>query len=93
MTLTARVFVVPRRDVLDPQGKAVGSALHSLGYGEVGDVRVGRYVEVVLEAPDLETARRRLGEMADRLLANPVVEDWRIEIGDLPPSSGSPEGG
>jgi phosphoribosylformylglycinamidine synthase PurS subunit len=77
--MQARVYVKPKKGVLDPQGKAVGSALHSLGYGEVQDIRVGRYFEVRLEAASPEAAAR-LEEMCRRLLANPLIEDYRFEI-------------
>jgi phosphoribosylformylglycinamidine synthase len=76
----ARVFVKPREGVLDPQGKAVGQALHSLGYVEVEEVRVGRYFEVELSAPTRDEAVERLGEMCRKLLANPLIEDFSFEI-------------
>ena len=78
----ARVYVTPKPGILDPQGKAVQHSLHTLGFGEVNDVRVGRYIEVRLRdlAPDAATARVR--EMCQRLLANGVIEDFRIELGE-----------
>jgi phosphoribosylformylglycinamidine synthase PurS subunit len=76
----ARVFVKPREGILDPQGKAVGQALRTLGYAEVEGVRVGRYFEVVLSAPSREEAEGRLEEMCRRLLANPLIEDFTFEI-------------
>ena len=80
MPVLARIYVTPRADVLDPQGKAVGSALHALGFDEVGDVRVGRYLEVELESGDPAAMKERLHAMCDKLLANPVVEDFRFEV-------------
>ncbi|MGM0575586.1 MAG: phosphoribosylformylglycinamidine synthase subunit PurS [Myxococcota bacterium] len=80
MAFVARIYVTPRADVLDPQGKAVGQALHSLGFGEVGDVHVGRYMVVELEGADRDEAEARVGAMCERLLANPVVEDYRFEL-------------
>ena len=70
-----------KRGVLDPQGSAVGRALRSLGYDEVADVRLGKFVEVALRegAPPAEE-RRRIEEMCQKLLANTVIEDYRIEL-------------
>ncbi len=81
MARIAKVYVTLKRGVLDPQGSAVGRALQSLGYDEVTDVRLGKYIEVALRdgaAPADE--RRRLDEMCQRLLANTVIEDYRIEL-------------
>ncbi len=81
MATTARVYVTLKRGVLDPQGSAVGRALRTMGYDEVEDVRLGKYIELTLrdgESPD--AARRRLDEMCKKLLANTVIEDYRIEI-------------
>ncbi len=81
MTKTARVYVTLKRGVLDPQGSAVGRALRSLGYDEVADVRLGKYVEVSLrEGAAPADERKRLEEMCQRLLANTVIEDYRIEL-------------
>ena len=80
MGLKARIFVTPRRDVLDPQGSAVEGALHSLGFAEVGQVRIGRYVELYLDETDPVIATERLDSMCERLIANPVVEDFRFEL-------------
>ncbi len=78
--MKARVFVKPREGVLDPQGNAVGQALHTLGYAEVDAVRVGRYFEVELSAPSRKEAEGRLQEMCRRLLSNPLIEDFTFEI-------------
>lgn len=72
------VQVVPRRGLLDPQGKAVADALHTLGFGGVAAVHVGRHLVLDVDAADEETARRETREMCERLLANPVTEDYRI---------------
>ena len=80
MGLKARIFVTPRRDVLDPQGSAVEGALHSRGFNEVGQVRIGRYVELHLDETDPKVASERLDAMCERLIANPVVEDFRFEL-------------
>ncbi|MGQ0764874.1 MAG: phosphoribosylformylglycinamidine synthase subunit PurS [Gemmatimonadota bacterium] len=72
------VHIVPRRGILDPQGKAVADALHALGFGAVGDVRVGRHVVLEVEAGDSNTARENVSAMCRKLLANPVTEDYEI---------------
>ena len=82
----ARVYVTPKAGVLDPQGKAVQHSLHALGYPEVGEVRIGKYLEVRLVEVSRESAEARLHEMCERLLANRVIEDYRFEI-DAEPAS------
>lgn len=73
------VFVTLRESVLDPQGVAVKDALHSMGYAEVNDVRIGKYLELTIDdtSRDLDTAVR---EMCEKLLANTVIEDYRYEV-------------
>jgi len=78
--VTARVFVTPKRGILDPQGKAVQQSLHALGFTEVGDVRVGKYIELRLRDTTPAKADERVRAMGERLLANGVIEDFRIEI-------------
>jgi phosphoribosylformylglycinamidine synthase len=78
--MNARVFVTLKRGVLDPQGKAVARSLVSLGFDEVQDVRLGKLVEVRLAGDDPRTARARIEEMCKRLVANTVIEDFRIEM-------------
>jgi phosphoribosylformylglycinamidine synthase subunit PurS len=78
--MRAKIFISFKNGVLDPQGKAVERSLHTLGYQEVRDVRMGKYLEVELEASSRESAEARLREMCDKLLANPVIEDYRFEI-------------
>ena len=80
MTLKVKVYVTPRKSVLDPQGKAVSGALHSLGYREVEDVRVGKFLEVRVSGGDRAAATTRVEEMCKRLLANTTIEDYRFEI-------------
>jgi phosphoribosylformylglycinamidine synthase subunit PurS len=70
----ARVLIRPKEGILDPQGKAVERALPALGFEGVGDVRVGRLVELEADDP------ARLGELCEKLLANPLVEDYEIEV-------------
>ena len=78
--LLARVYVTPKRGILDPQGKAVEQSLHALGFGEVSDVTVGKYVEMRLGETRRETADMRVRQMCERLLANGVIEDYRVEL-------------
>jgi phosphoribosylformylglycinamidine synthase subunit PurS len=78
--MRVKIFVSLRSGVLDPQGKAIERSLHMLGYGEVRDVRTGKYLEIKLEAASREAAESRIREMCDKLLANPVIEDYRFEI-------------
>jgi phosphoribosylformylglycinamidine synthase PurS subunit len=78
--MKAKVYVTIKQNVLDPQGSAVQGALHSLGFGEVGKVRVGKYVELELETGDRSVAEARVKAMCEKLLANTVVEDYRYEL-------------
>ena len=72
------VHIVPRRGILDPQGTAVQHALHSLGFSQVGDVRVGRHIIVETNAASPDDARNAARAMCEKLLANPVTEDFEI---------------
>ena len=72
------VHIVPRRGLLDPQGKAVTDALHTLGFSSVQDVHVGRHLVVEMDAADRATAERTTRDMCNKLLANPVIEDFEI---------------
>jgi phosphoribosylformylglycinamidine synthase subunit PurS len=72
------LHIVPRRGILDPQGKAVADALHTLGFKTVEDVHVGRHVVVELEARDASVAEQEARAMCEKLLANPVTEDFEI---------------
>jgi phosphoribosylformylglycinamidine synthase len=78
--MIARVVVVPKPVVNDPQGITVRQGLRALGFSEVEDVRVGRYLEVRLEDASAEEAGTRVDEMCRRLLANQVIEDYRFEL-------------
>jgi phosphoribosylformylglycinamidine synthase len=78
--LRARIFVTPKQGILDPQGKAVQQGLHALGFAEVGEVRVGKYVEMRLRDVSRAAATDRVRAMCDRLLANKVIEDYRVEV-------------
>lgn len=72
------LHITPRRGLLDPQGKAVADALHSLGFAAVRDVHVGRHLIVELDAADAAAAERDARSMCERLLANPVTEDFEV---------------
>jgi phosphoribosylformylglycinamidine synthase len=78
--MRARVYVTLKPSVFDPQGRVVADALASLGYDDVRDVRQGKFFEVELDGVDSARAHARVTEMADKLLANPVIESYRVEI-------------
>ena len=78
--MKVKVHVTLKDGVLDPQGKAVGNALGGLGFRGVGDVRIGRYIELELDASNPEAARQQGDEMCRKLLANTVIENYRIDI-------------
>jgi len=78
--MRARVYVTLKPSVFDPQGRVVADALTTLGYADVKNVRQGKFFEVELEAADASRAQARVTEMADKLLANPVIESYRVEI-------------
>lgn len=79
-TVRARVIVYPRPEVLDPQGRAIRDALARVGFGEVADLRVGKCFDLALTAEGADRARERVREMCDRLLANPLIERYEIEL-------------
>lgn len=78
--MRTRVFVTLKPSVFDPQGTTVADALHTLGYVAVRDVRQGKYFELDIDARTPEEAHRLASEAADKLLANPVIESYRIEV-------------
>lgn len=78
----ARVFITPKKGVLDPQGKAIEHSLHALGFNEAHDVHLGKYVELILDVRDRQQAQQRADEMCRKLLANGVIEDYRFELED-----------
>ena len=78
MTWTAEIVVQLKAVVNDPQGLVVRDGLRRLGFSGVGDVRVGKYIQVELDAADAEAARQSVSDMCERLLRNPVIEDYRI---------------
>jgi phosphoribosylformylglycinamidine synthase subunit PurS len=80
MQYLARVYVTLKPTVNDPQGLTIRGGLHSLGYAEVTSVRAGKYMEVRLAADDEAAARERVNEMCAKLLANPVIEQYRFDL-------------
>ena len=78
--MRVKIFVSLKSGVLDPQGKAIERSLHTLGYTEAQDVRMGKYLERNIAASSHEAAESRIRQMCDELLANPVIEDYRFEI-------------
>lgn len=80
----ADVYVTLKRTVNDPQGLTIRRGLHALGFESVSAVRAGKFIELWLEADDEPEARRRAAEMSSQLLANPVIEDYRIDLHPAP---------
>jgi len=76
----ARIYVTLRPSVLDPAGVAVESGLQQLGYEGVEQVRIGKYIELMLSAANEEKARQQLDDICDQLLANPVIENYRFDL-------------
>ena len=80
MTYSARVSIVLKAGIADPQGQTIERALPALGYDGVKNVRVGKLIELEVEADDLEAARTSVEEMCERLLANPVIEAYEVNV-------------
>jgi phosphoribosylformylglycinamidine synthase len=78
--MRVRVFVALKPSVFDPQGHTIAEALHAIGYPSVSDVRQGKYFELEVDAPTIDGARSLADEVAHRLLANPVIESYRVEV-------------
>jgi phosphoribosylformylglycinamidine synthase len=78
--LKATVYVTIKQNVLDPQGSAVSGGLHTMGFSEVGKVRVGKYIEIELNTANRTEAEERVKAMCEKLLANTVIEDYRYEL-------------
>ncbi|NLO89830.1 MAG: phosphoribosylformylglycinamidine synthase subunit PurS [Clostridia bacterium] len=76
----AKIYVTLKEGVLDPQGNAVGKALHSMNYKEVQKVKVGKYVELYIEGENAEEVGKRVDEICGKLLVNPVVEQYSYEL-------------
>ena len=78
--MRARVYVTLKPSVFDPQGTTVTDALHTMGYASVRDVRQGKYFELDVDAATADDTRRLAADVADKLLANPVIESYRVEV-------------
>lgn len=78
--MLAKIYITLKTGVLDPQGKAVLHALKTLGFVEATDARIGKYIELKLNDIPRETAEKRVKEMCEKLLANTVIESYRVEI-------------
>ncbi len=78
--MKARVFVTLKPSVFDPQGKTIADALHTMGYESVDDVRQGKYFELEVKVGSADQARALVAEVADKLLANTVIESYRVEV-------------
>ena len=78
--MRVRGFVTLKPSVFDPQGRTIAESLHSMGFGKVADVRQGKYFELELDTDSADKARALASEVADKVLANPVIESYRIEL-------------
>ena len=78
--MKAKIVVMPKKAVLDPQGKTVQNALAHMGYTGIGAVHVGKYLEIELAGSDKDAARKQIAAACHKFLSNPVIEDYRFEI-------------
>ncbi len=78
--MQVKVFITPKKGILDPQGRAIEHSLRSLGFDNVGQVRMGKYIELDVAAAYRDEAAGEVKRMCDRLLANSVIEDYRVEV-------------
>lgn len=88
-TYQAQIYVTLRPSVLDPAGTAVQSGLAHMGYDNVEQIRIGKYIELKLTAVDEAAARLQLDQVCDRLLANPVIENYRFDLTEIPATVGA----
>ncbi|MBD0263497.1 MAG: phosphoribosylformylglycinamidine synthase subunit PurS [Tolypothrix sp. Co-bin9] len=84
----AKIFVTLRPSVLDPAGVAVQSGLQQMGYDNVEQVRIGKYIELTITSPDEKTARQNLDSICDQMLANPVIENYRFDLIEVETQTG-----
>lgn len=80
MTFTAHINIMPLKELLDPQGKAVAGGLKNLGLGKIQDVRIGKRVTLRIEAASAEEAGRLANDACNKLLSNPVMEYFEVEV-------------
>jgi phosphoribosylformylglycinamidine synthase len=78
--MLARIHITLKKDVLDPQGKVIANSLSNLGFEGIQSVRQGKYIEIMLDGDDKNSANTKLNEMCEKLLANLVIEDYSVEI-------------
>jgi phosphoribosylformylglycinamidine synthase PurS subunit len=78
--MKAKIHITLKNGVLDPQGKAIASTLHHMGFNDVADVKQGKFIEIELSGSDTAKAKAQLEEMCQKLLANTVVENYQIEL-------------
>ncbi|MFL2885715.1 MAG: phosphoribosylformylglycinamidine synthase subunit PurS [Candidatus Pelagibacterales bacterium] len=78
--MLARIHITLKKDVLDPQGKVIANSLSNLGFEGIQSVRQGKYIEIMLDGNDKNSATTKLNEMCEKLLANLVIEDYSVEI-------------
>ena len=78
--MLAKIYITLKKDVLDPQGLVIANSLKSLGFNNIEDVRQGKYIEIKLDSENEESANKQINEMCEKLLANLVIEDYKVEI-------------
>ena len=78
--MLAKIYITLKKDVLDPQGSVIANSLKSLGFNNIADVRQGKFIEIKLDSENKETANKQINEMCEKLLANLVIEDYKVEI-------------
>ena len=78
--MLARIHITLKKDVLDPQGKVIANSLSNLGFEGIQSVRQGKYIEIMLDGDDKNSATTKLNEMCEKLLTNLVIEDYSVEI-------------
>ena len=78
--MLAKIYITLKKDVLDPQGSVIANSLKSLGFNNIEDVRQGKYIEIKLDSENEESANKQINEMCKKLLANLVIEDYKVEI-------------
>lgn len=83
MKFVAEIDVMPLKNLLDPQGKAVNLTLKNLGYNDVYNVRIGKHIQLYIESEDIETAKQEAEEIARRVLSNPIMEYFSINVKNL----------
>jgi phosphoribosylformylglycinamidine synthase PurS subunit len=81
----SKVYITLKPTVNDPQGLTIKGALHTLGFKDVEEVRAGKYIEIKIAAGDMEKARAELQDMCKKLLANPVIENFRFDLEEIKP--------